>query len=440
MPQRDLASWNSVLSSYSASPNSWFEALVLFKTMVVNGIGVDGITLAVVLSGCTKVGDTRCGRSIHGYLIKLGIRRNLKLENAVLGMYAKGCDMDSAIQLFHEMVDRRDVASHTILINGYTELGLIDLARCIFDQMPVKDLISWNSMIHGYVKAKRPKDALELFEKMEKEFVTPDETTIVSVLSACSSLSELQLGRLVHHRFIMQRNIRIDVFVGTALIDMYAKCGSLEEAVKAFYKMEHKDIFTWTALITGFASYGLGHKALRLFEQMEKEGIEPNETTFVAALTACSRSGLLEEGLLLFGRMVEIYKIQPKIEHFYCLIDLLSRGGLLYQAEEFIEAMATEDRVIAYKTLLSSCMIYSDISLGEKIAEQLVKLGSQNHEVYVLLANFYALTGKWNKAVEIRSSMKEFDMRKKAGISFIQVENIENSQAYESKEMTNYPV
>lgn len=420
MRHKDLASWNSILATYSMSHGSKFEALVLFKAMMLDGVGADEITPVILLSACAQVGGMEYGRAIHAYVTKMGFRGNLNSENALLGMYAKGGDMDTAFGLFLQMVDRRDVVSYTVLINGYVELGFIDMARVIFDQMVVKDLPSWNSMIHGYVKAKRPQYALELFEKMEMEMVRPDETTIVSVLSASASLSDLQFGRFVH-RSVLRRKIGMDHFVGTALIDMYAKCGSLEEAMLTFYKMEYKDTFTWTAVITGLANCGHGNKALSLFKQMERQGIEPNEATFVATLIACSRSGLLEEGCLLFDSMVEVYNLKPMVEHYGCLVDLLCRSGLLSQAEELIRTMPVEERLVAYKSLISACINYSDIVLGEKVAKELISLGPQSHGVYILLANFYALAGQWDGVMETRKIMKELDMRKEAGISFVLV-------------------
>ncbi|XP_042519145.1 pentatricopeptide repeat-containing protein At2g22410, mitochondrial-like [Macadamia integrifolia] len=420
MPMRDSASWNSLLASYSKSPGLQFEALVLFKAMVFDAVQADAVTLVILLMACTEVGAMDYGRGIHTFLIKQGIRCSLNLENAMLSMYAKDGYMDMAFRFFLAMKDRRDVVSHTILINGYVESGLVDLARGIFDQMVAKDLVSWNSMIHGYVKAKRPRDALELFKKMEMKSVKADETTIVSLLSAAASLCDLQFGRLVH-QFVLQREIRIDSFVGTALIDMYAKCGSFEDALLTFYKIGYTDTFAWTAVITGLANCGHGSKALTLFEQMEEEGIEPNDVTFVAALMACCRSGLLEQGILLFDRMTGVYNMKPKVEHLGCLIDLFSRAGLLYQAEDLTRRLPTEERVIAYKTILSACINYSEIVLGKKVAEELISLGPKSHGIYILLANFYAMAGQWHNVMEIRKLMKKLDMRKDMGISFIKV-------------------
>ncbi|KAK9267569.1 hypothetical protein L1049_009997 [Liquidambar formosana] len=418
MPRRDVASWNTLLGVYNTSQGSWIEVLVLFKRMMDEGVGPDRITLVNLLSSCAQAGGVVCPKGVHAYIIKMGFGGKLSLENALLAAYTKCREIDAALALFLEMDDRRDVVSCTIMINGYVEMGLGDLARGIFDQIVDKDLVLWNSMIHGYVKAKRPKEALQLFKKMENEMVRPDETTIVSVLVACASLVDLQYGTHVH-RFVLQNNIRQDVFVGTALIDMYSKCGSLETAMVTFYKMHYKDVFTWTTVIEGLANNGYGSEALSLFNQMEKENIKPNEATFVSVLMACSRSGLVNEGCLLFNRMVSVYKIQPKVKHFSCLVDLLSRAGLLHHAKEFIEIMPPEERIIAYKTLLSACVNYLEINLGEKVANELMKLGSPSQAIYILKSNLYAQAGQWDEVAETRRIVKEFEMGKEPGTSSI---------------------
>ncbi|XXG65877.1 hypothetical protein AAC387_Pa05g3477 [Persea americana] len=421
MPQRDLATWNSILSAYTAKPSLQHEALGLFNAMAFEGVGADSITLVILLSVCTQWGMLDCGRMVHAYALKSGHMDNslLNLGNALLGFYAKGSHMDSAFQWFSEM-GFTDIVSCTILINGYVESGSVDVARKIFDGIVAKDIVLWNSMIHGYVKAKHWNEALELFNKMEMEKVTADEKTVVSVLSACASLSNLQFGRLVH-QFILRMNIKIDDFVGTALVDMYAKCGSLEEAVSTFHKLKCRDVFTWTAVITGLANHGHGKDALCLFSQMKKEGIEPNEATFVAILTACRHSGLVNEGRHCFDQMVRVYKIHPKVEHFGCMIDLLSRAGLLCEGGELITSTGAEDRIIACKTLLSACISHAEFGLGRKVAKELLKLDSQSHGVYVLLSNFYALAGCWDDVLEMRRIMKKLNLRKELGVSFVEV-------------------
>ncbi|KAL7211253.1 hypothetical protein ACSBR2_014186 [Camellia fascicularis] len=259
MSQRDLTSWNSILGTYNSNSVLRIEALVLFKEMICDGVGVDAITLVIILSALTEVRWVEYGSEVHGYMIKVGFFSKLNLENALLGMYVKFGKMNPAMRLFDEMSGRRDVVSYTILINRYVDMGFIDFARDIFDQMVDKDVVLWNSMIHGYVESKRPSEALELFKKMENETVKPDETTLVSVLVACAILSNLQYGRLVH-RLILRNDMRHDVLVGIALIDMYCKCGSLDEAMVTFYKMVDRDEAMVTFSVFGNSNlYSLEH-------------------------------------------------------------------------------------------------------------------------------------------------------------------------------------
>ncbi|KAL5838955.1 hypothetical protein ACOSQ4_011563 [Xanthoceras sorbifolium] len=421
MPYRDIASWNTLLGIYNNNPDSGTQVLILFKRLMREEIKADKITLVILLSACAREEELHCGEALHCYATKVGLECLLNLENALLEMYTNCGNMDAALTLFNQMVSTRDIVSYTILINGYVAMGSLDLAREIFDNISVKDSVLWGSMMHAYVKAKRPKTALELFEKMVDEGAIPDENIMVSIISACASSSDLQYGRQIH-RFMLRKNISQDTFVKTALIDMYSKCGSLEEALVTFYKTDDKDIFTWTTMIEGLAKSGRGDKALRLFNQMERRGVMPNEATFVSVLAACSHSGLITEGCHLFGRMARVYSVQPKIEHFGCLIDLLSRAGLLYQAEEFIKIIPSEDKLIAYKTLLSACIKYSEFDLGKKVANDIMKLGSHCNATFILLSNFYALTGQWAEITGARRNMKQLDTRKKKpGTSAVEV-------------------
>lgn len=424
MPNRDVASWNSLLGVYNTKSDS-LKVMVLFKKLMYECVRADKITLVMVLSACAQapLEGLEYGGAVHGYVIKVGFGCILNVNNALLDMYTKCKQMGSASRVYDEMGSGRDVVSFTILINGYVEMGLIDLARVAFDQIVDKDLVLWNLMVHAYVKAKCPHNALELFKKMDSEPVTPDENTMVSVIAACASLSDLQSGRLIHRFINRSINIRQDVFVKTALIDMYSKCGSLGEALVTFYKMEYKDIFAWTTVIGGLGSNGYGNEALSMFNQMEKQGIRPNEATFVSVLTACRHSGLVNEGCQLFKIMVSNYDLQPKIEHFGCLIDLLSRAGLLHQVEEFIKLLLPEERLIAYKTLLSACIKYSEFDFGEKVANEIAKFGCQNHETHILLSNVYAVAGQWTRVANRRSIIRDLDIRKEPGISFVELKS-----------------
>ncbi|KDP23864.1 hypothetical protein JCGZ_27133 [Jatropha curcas] len=418
MSKRDIASWNTIMGAYTTSSNSIIEIMAFFKRLMCENVRADNITLVILLSACVQEPKLEFGRVVHDFVIKMGFGSILNVNNALLNMYTKYKEMDSALKVFDELDHWKDVVSYTILINGYVEIGLIDLGIKIFHQIIDKDVGLWNLMIHAYVKAKRPTNALELFKKMGNEGVMPDQNTMVSLLAACASLLDLQYGRLLH-MFINSNNVKQDVYVKTALIDMYSKCGSVEEALVIFYKMEYRDVFTWTAMIEGLANNGYGNEAMKFFMRMEEEGIQPNEATFVSVLTGCSHSGFVNEGSQLFKKMVEVYSLQPKNEHFGCLIDLLSRAGLLYQAEEFVKLLLPEERFTAYKILLSACIKYSEFEVGEKVAYEMVKLKSHSHETHVLLSNFHAVAGQWERVAKTRRMMKELKTRKNPGFSSV---------------------
>ncbi|KAL8108504.1 putative pentatricopeptide repeat-containing protein At3g15930 [Apium graveolens] len=420
MCERDVTSWNTILGCYGGKTSLGTEMMSLFGSMVREGVRADRITMVILLTVCGQIRGLEFGRLIHGYVVKMGMQYELNIENALLDIYAKCGQMDALLKKFNDMYGTRDIVSYTVLINSYIETGRIDMAREIFDDMPEKDIVLWNSMIHGYVKEKRPQEALELLVHMENESVRPDENTIVSLLTACSSLSNLRYGRHIH-RTVLRNNIKQDVFVETALINMYFKCGGIADAMIIFFKMKYKDVFTWTTTIEGLARSGFETQALKLFHQMERQGTRPNEATFVSTLTACRQAGLVDDGCRLFKWMIEVYGIQPSIEHFTSLVELLSKAGLLHQAEEFISFIVPKERLIAYKTLLSACMSYSEINLGLRIANKLLQLGSASHEVYVLLSNFYAEAGLWYKVEETRKVMKELNTRKQTGVSYIEL-------------------
>ncbi|WCJ24343.1 Pentatricopeptide repeat (PPR-like) superfamily protein [Euphorbia peplus] len=417
MSYRDITSWNSLIGAYSVykRSHSVTQSMILFRNLMRGCVRADKITFVILLSACTQVQIDESldyGRVIHGCVKKLGLDSMQNVSNALMDMYAKFKQMDAASRIFYDMGFQRDVVSYTTLINGYLVMGLVDFAGEIFDQIVDKDVVSWNLMVHGYIKANRPDDALKLFGKMD---VIPDKHTMVSLLAACASLSDLKYGRLVHV-FINRNNVDQDVHVKTALIDMYFKCGSVEEALVTFYKMEYKDVVSWTAVIGGLAIHGYGREALSLFNRMEEQGIQPNEATFTSVLTGCSHSGLVKEGCLLFKTMPDVYKLQPSIEHFGCLIDALSRAGLLHQADEFVELLRLEERLTAYKILLSSCINYSELDVGEKVAN---KITDSSPDTNTLLSNFYAVAGQWTKVAKTRRSMKSLNVRKEPGVSSV---------------------
>lgn len=267
----------------------------------------------------------------------------------------------------------------------------------------------------------RPLEALMVFRQMSLGNVRPNSVTLISLLSACSSLNSLKCGRSIHS-YIALNGMRLDVALGTALLGMYNKCGHLEEGHQIFTSMEQKNLQSWTVMISGFANHGRGREAVALFYQLEGRGLMPDSVLFSTVLSACSHTGLVEDGLNLFRRMVSVYSIKPRMEHYGCMVDLLGRAGLIEDAFQFIKEMPFAPNAIILRSLLGSCrksgaFRYLEGKLMELLIEQEPELGSN----YVLAANLAASSGKWNDVVEFRSFSLERGLKKVTGFSWLEV-------------------
>jgi len=251
----------------------------------------------------------------------------------------------------------------------------------------------------------------------------PDEITVVAALSACSQIGALETGRWIHV-FVKSSRIRLNVKVCTGLIDMYSKCGSLEEAVLVFNDTPRKDIVAWNAMIAGYAMHGYSQDALRLFNEMQGiTGLQPTDITFIGTLQACAHAGLVNEGIRIFESMGQEYGIKPKIEHYGCLVSLLGRAGQLKRAYETIKNMNMDADSVLWSSVLGSCKLHGDFVLGKEIAEYLIGLNIKNSGIYVLLSNIYASVGDYEGVAKVRNLMKEKGIVKEPGISTIEIEN-----------------
>lgn len=242
----------------------------------------------------------------------------------------------------------------------------------------------------------------------------------------CAQLGALEQGKWIHG-YIDENRITVDAVVATALIEMYAKCGLIEKALEIFYELREKDAASWTSIICGLAMNGKINKALELFSQMISGGAKPDDITFIGVLSACSHGGLVDEGRRFFNTMTEVYQIQPKLEHYGCLIDLLGRAGLLDEAEELIRKIPNENNEIIvplYGALLSACRIYGNVDMGEKLAALLEKIESKDSSFHTLLANIYASANRWEDVTNVRQKMKEMGVRKVPGCSSIEINGI----------------
>eukprot|EP01018_Ginkgo_biloba_P039547 Gb_03571 [translate_table: standard] len=389
MPARDVGSWNTMIACY-AQNGYWIEALKLFHRMEQAGVKPDSVTIVSVLPACARLGALQIGKKIHNCVIRNGLDSHVAAGNALIDMYAK-CQC-------------------------------ISFARHVFDKMSSTDVVSWNVVIAGYSHNGHYDEALNLFRQMEQACLVPDSVTMATILPICSHLGALLQGKEIHN-YIIRSGFDADVCIGNTLIDMYAKCGSLEFACHVFDKMSKRDLVSWSAMIAGYGMHGHGEEALRLFDQMEQAGVKPDHITFIAVLSACSHAGFVDEGWLYFNRMKRLYHVIPRLDHYACMVDLLGRAGQLDEAYNLIKTMPLEPDAGVLGALLGACRIHSNIELGEWVAEQLFELEPENVGYYVLLSNIYAVGGRWDGVAKIRTRMKERGLRKWPGCSWIEVNN-----------------
>lgn len=337
-------------------------------------------------------------------------------------MYSNFRSSTACHRLF-EGIQNPDVVTKTAMVGAYAASGDIEIARTVFDEMLHPDSIAWNAMIAGYSHVGQYREALELFSAMQGEGVSVSEATIVSVLTACAHLGALEQGRWVH-AYIQKKRIQLTITIGTALIDMYSKCGSMGKAMEVFKAMPEKNVYTWSSAMSGLAMNGAGKQCIVLFELMEKEKIEPNEITFVSVLRGCSVAGLVDRGLDYFDLMKNKYGIEPWPQHYGCMVDLYGRAGRLEEALQFIKSMPSKPHTGAWGALLNACKIHRNIELGELALSKILELEAMNDGAYVLLSNIYADFRNWKGVSNVRDLMKAKGVRKVPGCSVIEVAGV----------------
>ncbi|CAO1948504.1 unnamed protein product [Urochloa humidicola] len=387
MPARNTKSWNMLIDGFVQNQKHK-EALTMFEEMLSNGFNLDAVTLVTVLSACTQLGDLQQGRNLHSYIRSREVYCDTILMNSLINMYSKCGDMAAA-----EMV---------------------------FQTMKQRDVVSWTTMVCGYVQGRQFTEAFIFFEEMKVAGIVTSEMALVSLLSACSQLGALDKGREIH-TYIEEKNIKRDVFLESALADMYAKCGCIDMAAEIFSKMQHKQTLTWNSMIGGLASNGHGKEAVRLFDQMLKFGdSKPDVITFKTVLGACAHVGMVSEGLCYFHSMSS-FGIAPDIEHYGCIVDLLSRAGLLEEAFEFIKKMPIDPNPIIWGSLLSACRFHHKMDLVSKVRQHIINLAPNDVGTHVLISNLHAEGGQWDDVHRIREQMGSRGIEKSPGHSSIQV-------------------
>lgn len=388
MYNRDVFAWNSMFSGY-AKRERWGEIVKLFNEMRNWDDRFGEVTLIIVLTACGRLADIELGQWISEYIEANGLNRSVKLMTAVIDMYAK--------------------------------CGHVDKARRLFEQMDKKDVVAWSAMISGYSQARRCKEALDVFHDMQMANVEPNEVTMVSVLSCCAVLGALETGKWVH-LYAKKKRLELTVTLGTALMDFYAKCGLIESAVEVFKKMPLKNVFSWTVLIQGLANNGQGKKALDFYYLMREKSIKPNDVTFIGVLSACSHVGMVDEGREFFVSMNRDFGIEPRVEHYGCLVDILGRAGLIEEAYQFIKNMPIPPNAVIWRTLLAACRAHKNVEVGEESLENLVQLEPMHSGDYILLSNIYASVDRWEDALGVRNEMREKGIKKTPGCSLIELD------------------
>ena len=392
MPDKDLISCNNLISGFSRKGFVDNCLNAFFRMKFELDMEPNEVTVITLLTACIGCRTVDLGKYIHGMALKLGLLFEAKVGNSLINMYGKF---------------------------GYPE------AACqLFEAMPVQNVVSWNLMVSVPSQNGFPVVGIGNFNMMRKTGLRPNDGTMVALFQACANLGVGKLADAIHG-LIISCGLNANVAVATALLDLYAKLGRLNDSRKAFEELTNRDRVSWTAMLAGYAVHGHGREAVELFESMVMKGVKPDHVTFVHLLNACSHSGLIKDGKNYFKIMSEVYGIQPRLDHYSCMVDLLGRSGLLTDAYELIRSMPMEPNSGVWGALFGACRLYGNIELGKEVAEQLFALDPSDSRNYIMLSNMYSAAGLWKDASKVRALMKDRGLirNSKPGCSFIEHEN-----------------
>ncbi|XP_072996021.1 pentatricopeptide repeat-containing protein At5g66520-like [Typha latifolia] len=448
-PHPTIFMYNTMIRAFSQTPNP-VASIHYYIDMLRANVSPDRLTFPFLIRSCRVLGRSDLGRGLYGHVVKLGLDSDVFVVNNAITMYSESGDIGSARQLFDENSDVVDVVSWTAVVTGYANCGELGKARRLFDRMPEKNLVSWNSMISAYARSGKSvkarelfdrmpardtaswgsmisglaqsglcKEALVVFREMIQRDVVPNEATLVSIISACAQLRALEQGDWVYS-YIEENKVEMSVILATALVDMYGKCGGIGKAIEVFNKMPVKNVYSWNSMISGLAMNGCERQSLTLFWKMQLTGLQPNAITFIGLLTACSHSGLIDEGQWLFDKMIREFQLRPLPEHYGCMVDLLGRAGLVKDAVDFVGKMPVKPHPGLWGALAGACNIHGDVELGEEVAKRLIELEPHHGGRYVLLANIYAAARRWHDMAMVRKLLKERRVAKGIGNSIVE--------------------
>ncbi|ESQ30672.1 hypothetical protein EUTSA_v10011306mg [Eutrema salsugineum] len=375
MPERDVVSWNTIISGYAQNGD-----IVKARKLFDESPAQDVFTWTAMVSGYVQNGMVEEARELFDKMPE----RNEVSWNAMIAGYVQDERMELAKELF-DIMPFRNVSTWNTMITGYAQCGDVSEAKKLFDKMPKRDPVSWAAMIAGYSQCGHGYEALRLFVQVEREGGRLNRFSFSSALITCADVVALELGKQLHGRLV-KGGYETRCFVGNALLSMYCKCGSIEEAYDLFEEMTGKDIFSWNTMIAGYSRHGFGEEALRFFESMKREGLKPDDATLVAVLTACSHTGLVDKGRQYFYTMTQDFGVTPNSQHYACMVDLLGRAGLLEEAHNLMKNMPFEPDGAMWKTLLSASKLRKRmLNQGVKIFKgySWIEIQNKTHTFYV---------------------------------------------------------
>ncbi|KDP34228.1 hypothetical protein JCGZ_07799 [Jatropha curcas] len=390
MPIRNLITWNSMIAGYTVA-GFGKKAIILFQKMLEYGQAPDEFTLTSTLKACSGLGAIREGSQIHAFLITSGLR--YLITTSVAGA----------------------------LIDQYVKCGKLCEARRVFDQVEQKHIISWSALILGYAQEGNLAEAMDLFRQLRESNIEADGFVLSSMIGVFADFALIEQGRQMH-AYSIKVPSGLDISVCNSIVDMYLKCGVINEAERSFAEMSTRDVISWTVMITGYGKHGLGKEAISLFNKMKIDNIEPDDVTYLAALLACSHSGLVKEGQEYFSKLCSDYKNKARVEHYACMVDLLGRAGRLREAKDIIDKMPLKPNIGIWQTLLSACRVHGDLELGREVGGILLRLDGYNPVNYVMLSNIYADAGNWYECERIRELVKTKKLKKDAGRSWVEID------------------
>ncbi|GAB4857898.1 hypothetical protein Ancab_015803 [Ancistrocladus abbreviatus] len=380
--------YNTMIRGY-VKDHGFREGLSLFEEMIDKDVEPDNFTYPFVLKACAGLSLHEGGMQIHGQILKIGFDNDVFVQNSLINMYGK--------------------------------CGRIGEACAVFEQMGQRSVASWSALIAAHANLGMWWECLELFRDVNKEGCwRAEETILVSVLSGCTNLGALDFGRSTHG-YLMRNKEGQNVIVETSLIDMYIKCGCIEKGLYLFKRMSKKNRLSYSVMISGLAMHGLCYEALSVFSDMLEQGLKPDDVVYLGVLSACRQGLLVEEGVQFLDQLRHEHGIQPTIQHYGCILDLLGRAGMFEKAFELIERMQVEPNDVIWRSLLSAAKLHCNIKMGETAARNLMQQGSDNAADYVMLSNMYAEARRWNDVTMVRMMMASKGLTQVGGFSLVEV-------------------